>query len=490
MRNTNFRTLAFRSGSTTLGLAALALIVVILFNLLLGALPESLTHLDTTANSVYAFSQETYDLLAALEEDVSLYCVVANGSEDATIDELMARYAAKSEHIHVEYIDPVLYPNFTAAYTTATLEQGSIIVESARRHTIINHSDLYAYALNYTTYVYDTYLAGESVITSAIDYVTSDALPKVYALSGHGELSFDSNLSSAIARQNISVETLSLIATGEIPDDCQCLILLSPVSDLGADEADMILSYLQSGGNLLIFTDYTEESMPNLHRILENYGVTRGNGIIIEGDSNHYLAEYTHYLLPQIESHSITEPLRTGGYYVLVPIAEPILTPDNPPRDSITYAPLLTSTDKSFRKMLTDYQLPSYSYEEGDVYGPFTVGLAVTEDLVERDPGAEELHELSDAEQTRIVYFSSSYLMDSSLSSYVAGANEDLILNALDWMTDREDSISISAKLISMEYLSLSAADTSIGAILAIGLPVIALGIGIVVIIRRRRRKV
>lgn len=499
MRKMNFskaaaalKSRAFRSGSYTLAAAALAVAAVCMINLFIGSLPENLTHLDTTSNSVYAFAPETLSLLDTLEEDITLYCVVQSGAEDPTVAEFLARYAAKSAHIQVNYIDPVLYPTFTSAYSASTLTEGSIIVESAHRYTIIDYSDMYAYELNYNTYVYDTYLAAESMLTSAIDYVTSKTLPKVYATTGHGELSLDSNFSSAIARQNISVETLSLLTMETVPEDCQCLLLLSPASDLSEEEADRILAYLGAGGNLLLLTDYTEEDMPNLQRVMEAYGLTRGNGIIIEGDDGHCLSKYPHYLLPQLESHIITDPLIGGGYYVLAPIAEPILFPDEAPREGIEYTPLLQSSSMSFLKRLTNYQLSSYTYEEGDEYGPFTVGLAVTEDLNAGDvlDEEEQAHtQPDDAKQTRIVYFSTSYLLDSSLSYYVAGANEDLILNALDWMTAREGSISISAKQISLEYLSMSAADSQIGVVMAVVFPLAALTAGMIIIIRRKRRK-
>ena len=48
-----FRSRAFRSGSYTLAAAVLAVAAVLLINLFIGALPDNLTHLDTTSNSVY-----------------------------------------------------------------------------------------------------------------------------------------------------------------------------------------------------------------------------------------------------------------------------------------------------------------------------------------------------------------------------------------------------------------------------------------------------
>lgn len=481
-----------RSGSYILLVSVLAIAAAVIINLFISALPENIRHIDTTSNSVFDFSQETLGLLKSLDEDVDIYCISQSGREDPTVQTLLSRYGDRSSHIKISYIDPVIYPNFTAYYSDAELAEGSLIVESGRRFTIVDYSDMYDYRLNYDTYVYDTYFTGESSVTSAVDFVTSENLPTVYALTGHGEISFDSNLSSAIARQNIAVTPLSLLSHPEVPQDCQCLIICSPAADLSAEEAEAILEYLKNGGNMLVFTDYTEEKMPNFRKIFDYYALSLGGGIIIEGDTGHHIAQYPHYILPDIQDHAITEPL-VGSYYILEPLCEPISYPEEPVRDTVGISPLLMSSESSFMKKLTDYQISTYEFEDGDEEGPFVTAAAVTEDLRSLEEYSEEAlehEEPDDSEETRIVIFSSSYIAESDISNYVAGANEDMILNSLDWMTQREDSISVSPKQISMDYLSMSEKDSSIGIIFMLGLPMIALATGTVVLIRRTRRKV
>lgn len=357
--------------------------------------------------------------------------------------------------------------------------------------TIVDYSEMYDYRMNYSTYIYDTFFTGESAVTSAVDFVTSENLPKVYTLSGHGEISFDSNLSSAIERQNIALVPLSLLSRSTVPDDCQCLIICSPASDLSKEESAAILDYLKSGGNMLIFADYSEENMPNFSDILSYYGVALGKGIVIEGDSAYHIAQYPHYLLPDIKEHDITAPL-IDGYYILEPVSEPIIYPDEPIRTSVKYWPILQTSTSSFMKKPDGYQLSDYEYKDGDEKGPFTTALALTEDIcpdIQYDEDEVEHKHADDSDETRLIVFSSSYIADASISNYVAGANEDLILNSLDWMTQREDSISISAKQVSMDYLSMSEKDSSIGAVLMLALPVILLCAGIAILIKRKRRK-
>ncbi len=470
-----FHTRAFRSGIfiTLLIFGAVALCVGI--NLAVSALPEDLTKIDTTPTALYTISKETENLLASLSEDVTITCVVTSGYEDATIEEMLGRYQDLSPYITVQYVDPTLHPDFTAQYTSGDLSENSLIVESARRNTIVSYESIYTYELNYTTYLYDTYFDGEGLLTSAIDFVTSDTLPTAYYLTGHGELTLDDTMSGYVSRQNIALEPLSLLSVESVPDDCACLVIVSPSSDISEDDLSKILDYLEAGGRMLLYTDYIEEDMPNMTALLSYYGVQIQDGIVIEGDSGHHIQGYAHYLLPDAEEHEITQSVIDGGYYVLAPIAQGIVISDEL-RDTLTVQPLLTTSDDAFVKLVTDYTLDSFTYEEGDVAGPFTLGAAITEE-----------HE--DGSQTQIVFYTTSYLADSQIDSVVSGGNSALFISSLNWMCEGKQTVAVGAKSMSVDYLVLSARDVSFLSILFIGvLPLLILLTGGIVWYRRRKR--
>ena len=96
--------------------------------------------------------------------------------------------------------------------------------------------DLYQYDIDYSTYTqtksaYD----GEGQLTSAISYVTSEDLPKVYTITGHGETALDDTFKSALEKMNISVEDLTLLQEEAIPEDAAAVIINGPTSDFSAD---------------------------------------------------------------------------------------------------------------------------------------------------------------------------------------------------------------------------------------------------------------
>ena len=471
----SFRTRTFRAGGYSLAAAAVVIAIAIALNLVVGALPSEWTKLDLTSAGLYSLSSQTQQIVSALEKEVTVYWIAQSGTEDDTIGELLERYEDLSDNLKVERKDPVVYPSFAQQYTSETLYNNSLIVTCGDRSRYISYYDIYVtdYYSYYTTGTSSTQLDGESQLTSAIDYVTNDDLPVVYTLTGHGESALPDTLSSGAEEENLLLEELSLLTEESVPEDADALILYAPQSDISADEAEMLLAYLQGGGKLLLVTDYTETAMPNLAGVMEYYGTSLAEGIVLEGDSSRHMRGSNYYLLPSISSHDITQPLADGGYYVLMPVAQSIRISEEL-RDGLSVTSLLTTTSSSYAKA-DGYNMTTYDKDEGDAEGPFALGVAISE---ETDTGS-----------TGIVWLTTSYMFDQETDLMVSGANTDLFLNALDWMCQRESAISIRAKDLSAEYLTVSSADANTWSlILVVTLPAAFLIAGAYVTITRRKR--
>ena len=170
---------SFRAGGYSTAAIVIVIAIAVAVNLFAGALPSAYTHLDTTASGLFTLSAQTQQLVGALDADVTIYWMAQSGSEDDTLKELLDRYTGLSEHLTVEKKDPVVYPNFASQYTSSALYNNSLIVVSGDRSQYISYTDIYVtdYMSYYTTGSASTEFAGESALTSAIDYVTSDNLP-------------------------------------------------------------------------------------------------------------------------------------------------------------------------------------------------------------------------------------------------------------------------------------------------------------------------
>lgn len=471
-----FTSRAFRAG----GYSALAAFIVVAIAaaavLLVGKLPSTITKLDVTANGMFSLSDKTKQLVGGLAGKVDIYLIVQSGNEDETLVQLLDRYKSLSPNVTVTRIDPVVSPNFLSQYgVDATMQDNSLLVVSGKRSQHVPYSDIFEtdYSSYYATGNVATSFAGESAVTSAIDYVTRDSLPKAYMLTGHGEPSFITSMQSEVKRENIDLAELSFLTEDAVPEDCACLVINSPKADLSAGDKDKIAAYLAGGGRLLLITDYTQTAMPNLAALMEHYGVTKVDGIVVEGDANHSIRSYYHYLLPDINSHAITTPLRIGNYYVLMPMAQGLVVSDGL-RDTLNVTKLLTTSDRAYSK-LAGANMQSFDREEGDIDGPFALAVAISETV--------------DGGETKIVWATTSQLMLDDVNDLVAGADRDFLLNAFGWMCEREETIAIRAKDMSQAKLTVpTSAAVSLSLALVALLPLLFIAAGIAVVVWRKRR--
>ena len=463
-----------KNGSYSVVISAVFIVIVLVVNMIVGSLPSKYTEVDVSAQKLYSITDDTKNFLKDLDKDVTIYQVVQSGSEDETIKKLLEKYEEGSDHIKVEQKDPVVNPKFTSEYTSDDVAANSLIVVCGDRSKVVNYSSIYESSIDYNTYQSTTTgFDGEGQIDSAISYVTSEDLPVLYTLDGHGEKDLDSTLQEDIQKANIDIKSLNLITEESVPDDAACLLINAPTSDISESEKDAIIDYLENGGKAMIFSDYTEESMDNFDAVLKNYGVERTEGIVIEGDSQHY-AQMPYYLVPTVNSTDAVSDFASKGYYVLMPYAQGIKKTDDV-RDTVTINSLLTTSDSAYSKV--DVNSGAIEKTDDDIDGPFDLGVSITETL-------------DDDKETQIVYYASSNLMDSQINQMVSGGNEQMIMSSLSWMcsSDETSTISVPSKNLQISYLTLTAYDVSFWKIMVMGIiPVVFLVMGFMVWLKRRK---
>ena len=464
-----------KNGSYSVVLSVIFVVIIVVVNLIVDAFPSTYTELDVSDQQLFSIGDQTKDFLKELDKDVTIYQIAQSGSEDEVVSKLLKKYEEASDHIKVEKKDPVVNPKFTSEYTDEEVSSNSLIVVCGDRSKIVDYNNIYESSMDYTTYSYTTSgFDGEGQITSAISYVTSDNLPVLYTLDGHGEKSLDSTLQEDIEKANIEIKSLNLLTEESVPEDADCLMINSPSTDISEDERDAIIEYLENGGKAMIFSDYTEESMDNFDAVLENYGVERVDGIVIEGDAQHYAMQMPYYLLPDVSSAEAVSDFSSQGYFVLAPYAQGIRQLDNV-RDTLTIESLLTTSDEAYSK--TDLNTETLEKTDEDIDGPFDIGVSITE-------------KVDDDKTTQIVYYSTANLMDSQINQMVAGGNEQMITESLNWMcsTDEASTISIPSKSLEGSYLTVTADNAAYWKIAVMGLiPGVFLVVGFVVWLKRRK---
>lgn len=454
--------------SVVLALVVLAILVAV--NVLFSVLPSKFTQFDISAAQLYSLTSDTKVVATNLDKDVTIYWITQAGQESTVLDKLLDRYQDLSDHITVIKKDPDIYPTFAQQYTDETVVNNSLVVECGDKSRYISYNDIYQVdtASYYTTGSVSQSFDGEGQITSAIDYVVSDELPKIYLLSGHGEGALSDTFSDELTRSNYeTVADFSLLNVDEIPDDCDTLLINAPTSDISDEELTMLRDYVQGGGKLLVFSGPQKDAeLTNLDALLTDYDITVNNGVVVDNDREHYAFTAPYVLMPDIESSDITDPLTEESSHVIVPIAQGLTVGSN---SSVTA--LLTTSDEAFSKA-AGYAMTTYDKEDGDTDGPFTLAVSIT------DSNADG----------KIVWVSTDYLLDDMYNSYSSGANLDFVMNSLSWMIGKNDAVSIRAKSLNNTYLTISSSSATVLKIVMIGvIPVCFLLLGIDEVLRRRK---
>ena len=460
---------AMRGGAYSVVITAVVLAILVAVNVFFSALPASSTEYDISASKLYSVTSNTRSVVSALTEDVTIYWIVQAGEEDAVIEKLLDRYESLSDHITVEKRNPDVYPTFAEQYTDGTVYNNSLVVECGDRSRYISNTDIYLTDASLYSYSYSTSFDGEGAITSAIDYVTNPDQPVVYALTGHGEEDLPATFADSLEKENITVEELSLLNTDEIPEDAACLIVYAPQSDISEAERILLEDYVAGGGKLLVMAGPVEDAdLTNFYALLEPYGITAAEGIVVEGDREHYAFSTPAILMPDLADSDITTPLAEEGYYVILPLAVGLEMGENTTGATVTS--LLTTSDAAFSKP-DGYDMTSYEKKDGDLDGPFALAV----DAAYSNGG-------------ELIWVSSSAYLDDMYNAYSSGANVNFTMNALSQLIGESEAMSIRAKSLNYNYLTISDSVSGLLQVLMIGvIPLAFLGAGITVVVRRRR---
>lgn len=217
------------------------------------------------------------------------------------------------------------------------------------------------------------------------------------------------------------------------------------------------------------YTDDFAQNFPNLQTVLDYFGVSITEGLVAEGDSSMYYQE-PFYLLPDVAYDETTEQI-AGERYIFMPYAQGIVWEE---MEDVEVTSLLSTSEHSVSKTdLSNAQ--TYEMEEGDLQGPFTVGIRASKSLEEGN--------------ACLYLYTSESLFTDSANTMVADANLTLFTNTIALMTDRESNISIPVK--SYQASDIMVNDTTafgIAAVLMLLLPVALLLTGLFIWMERRKR--
>ena len=462
----------FRNGLYSTAILAAAIVLAVLVNLLVGAIPSKYTELDLSEAKMYTLSDSSRKLVQGMDQDVTIYYLCETGSEDAILTKLLDHYAEESSHLRWEQKDPALYPTFAAQYGASDAAAGSLIVVSGDDSVVLDAADLYEYDYSdySTTGSANVTFGGEKQITSAIYKLTAAEESHVYYTTNHGEQAPTSSLTEALEAQNLDLQPLDLL-TSTIPDDCSLLIMNAPASDFASDglvdEISQLQAYLENGGKVLLTTSAFVDT-PNLDAVMAQFGLAREPGLVVEGDAGHALYGYPYSLFPDYGTTEESTALNgvNKGSHVKLSVAQGITVTET---DGVAAEPLLNTLEDSYSKADLDENTSSEK-GAGDVDGPFSLAVWARNDST----GAE------------VIWIGCPNMDNEQLYQSVPG-NLTFLQGCAASMVGQE--ILIDTKALEAEPITVAASSAmTLGMVFVFLLPAAVLIAGAAVVLLRRRR--
>ena len=306
--------------------------------------------MDITKTKLFTLSDTSKQKIKDIQTDVTIY-IVGLG-EESSVKDLIKQYTKTNEHIKLEIIEDInKRVDLKEKYAITEQIQG-IFVETNEQKQKIELEDLYTY--DYVTS--EQIDISEEKITNAIVNVTTKEKTHVYFLTGHGEYNVKQEqtlLERYLQNENYEVNNLDLLVTKDIPKQVDAIIIQSPQKDFLEEEVNLLEEYIKKGGKLLYLSDplITKEAFPNLQKLLDQFGITFQNGIILEQDIDKMALQSPNYVIPNMATTDATQNIARNGGILLVNATKISLLSDEEleQRNIIPQIILTTSNKALFR---------------------------------------------------------------------------------------------------------------------------------------------
>lgn len=446
--------------------------IVVISNVLVSGMAKKYNwHLDTTSSGLYQISGETKELMKGLDEQVDIYCI--SKSRDAILEfsKMLDRYDASSEYIKVTYVDPYSDLVYLDQLKEEGIEVGvnTILVESQGRRKVLTMADMYQFNADGTKLVY---FNAEAMLTSAVINVSSEQQNKIGMLMGHGE---DTPVQiQELVMQN-GYEPKGVILNQSIPAEIQVLLMLAPQSDYTVSELAYLDEYFENGNSLLCFYDPSVKELPNLEKLLKEWGIAFEKNIIF--DAKHNIESTPVNLVSYYVAHNITSYFQKNPYYTVAPACSSVSEDFSNSMDTSVEV-VLTTSDDAYARAVSAKQFTTKRLAE-DTNGPFV--LAVTASRSSTD-------EKGNQKTAKIFAMGCKRIYSDEMLRLTSVGNAKFMAKVLEWGAEKEGMyFSIPAKQVGEEPIVVMPQTTYVlGVVFVGGVPILILMMGIYVFFKRR----
>jgi ABC-type uncharacterized transport system involved in gliding motility auxiliary subunit len=431
---------------------------------------------DLTKDQRYSLSDQTRKVMAGLKDDIKITYFQRQRDMERGQDRLK-EYQALSPRLKVDFVDPVQSPAKAQAYDVRGPWPILVVEKGDKRERVSND--------------------GEQDITNALVKVTREGKKTVCMLEGEGERSGEdsgergfSGVKSSLTKSLYDVRNVFLMREKTVPADCTVLLVGGPEKDLLPETTGAIRDFVKKGGKALVMVEAElKDHYPNLVALLKDWNIEAGNDVVVDVSGMGQLLGLSELapLAMEYPWHPITKDFRLSTVFG----AARSVQAGKATIEGVSAQDLVKTSAQSWAESDVSLKGP-IKFEEGkDRMGPISLAAVATvkgpapAPTPTPSPAPSPAPEEPKAPEGRVVAVGDADFASNSLLG-VQG-NQDFFLNAVAWLAEDADLISIRPKEPENQSLFLSRqAQQNVAWLALVVLPGLFVVLGVVTWWRRR----
>jgi len=418
---------------------------------------------DFSRNQKYALSEQTKQLLQGLQKPLKIFIFFSpdprlpGGEVFGDVQALLKEYQyAGGSKVEVETIDP--FKDLSRARALMAQykfgNENVVVIDYQGHSKLVNAADMAEYDNGGEMYGQPPKLKGfkgEQALTSAVLEVTEEKQNKIYLIGGKGGPELGGNQLTAFKaymdRQNLKVDTLTLMNVEKVPDDAKALMLVGAKYDLTDRELKLLTEYWDKQGRILI-TLNPDAQTPKLAGLLKTLGVAPQDDRVLRtmalGPMTGIVRDVAGIFS---EASPVTKQLK-GVDTIFMGQTQSLAVSQAP---GVRTEPLITAGEGYWGETkYQDLETTGVSYDpKTDISAPLTIAVSA-------EKGALQDASVEVDSSRMIVIANTDFLTNEALNE----ANVDFVVAGLNWLLNRKELIGIPPK--AEEQFTLNLTDEAI----------------------------
>ena len=272
----NFKAMFARKGAkygASSGFVVLMTVAVITAIAVLTSRPRFDKNLDLTRSQSNTLAEQSLKAIETIEKrrvEIDVLAFFQDQETKKQFQDLIGLYTSKGANLKIEYIDPNREPTKAIG---EKLTSGNTVIFKAESGGTKQEARI-------TTF-------NEEKITNGLVKVLKDRAKQIFFTKGHGESALRGTDAAGLNVMAVELEgnrydlkELSLLEEARVPENADLVVIAGPKYDFKVEETRLLEDHLKHGGGLMVMVE-AMVPVPTLNGLLEKYGVLLSNDLLI-----------------------------------------------------------------------------------------------------------------------------------------------------------------------------------------------------------------